>query len=467
MSEIFPWRIEPFKHQIPMAEWAYEHPCSFDLSDVGCGKTAPMIMALQRMFAEGRIARALVVCPKSIMDNWANEIQKNSHLKAIVVRGDRMRKLLSLSLRYQVYILNYESTWRLQDELASMGFDALVLDEAHHAKDAAAKQTKALLALAPSIKVRKAMTGTLLTNDLQDVWSIAQIVNPRIFATNRWGFRGRYLQDKNAGQPWKTWPDWVPREGATEEVRKKLEPHAIRFEKKEVLKFLPPVLFEKRSVEIAGEQKRVYNELKKEFIADLDNGSVLVAADILPRISKMLQVTSGFLYIPDQDTYHFKENAKMAVLEEVLDSIGDQRVCIWAAFTEDIYAILTGLQREVEGGAKAVGVIHGSTKDLDRQSIVDRFNAGDLDVLICNAQCAGEGLTILAPYAIYYSRSWKLGERLQSLGRHDRPGAEQFENVTIFDLVCEGTLDAQVLKALEGKEDLLKSINPRRVREMV
>jgi hypothetical protein len=76
-------------------------------------------------------------------------------------------------------------------------------------------------------------------------------------------------------------------------------------------------------------------------------------------------------------------------------------------------------------------------------------------------------LSIYAEYAIYFSRGWKLGERLQSLGRHDRPGSEIFDNVTIFDLVAENTVDVEVFAALEGKEELLKSINPKRAREML
>jgi SNF2 family DNA or RNA helicase len=307
------------------------------------------------------------------------------------------------------------------------------------------------------------MSGTLVTNDLEDVWAPAQFVEPKIFACNQWGFRQRYMQDKNAGKSWMKFPDWQPRPGAVEEVRKKLEPYAIRFEKRDVLKFLPPVLFEKRMVTLGDEQRRVYKELKREFMADLEDGTVVLAAQILPRITKLIEVTSGFLYTETEpgkrSTYRFKQNAKLNELHLVLADLGNKRTVIWASFKEDIAIVRDSLLD--------ARVITGDTPAAERQSIVDLFNSNQFQYLICNPQAAGEGLTILAPYAIYFSRGWKLGERLQSLGRHDRPGAEQFSNITVIDLVAENTIDVEVLNALQGKEDLLRSINPKRAIEML
>ncbi len=463
MNFDFPWRRPPFPHQIEMAEWHYSHACSMDLSEVGTGKTMPMIMALEA-HRDWYGQPILIVAPNSILDNWKNEIESWSNLHCAVLRGSRLERQGWLETTQDIFIINYEGVRVIFPELLAKGFHIIILDEAHHIKNPKAKQTKCILQLGKQAVVRKIMTGTLLTNDLQDVWSIAQFVSPKIFNQNFWGFRQTYLEDKNAGKSWAKWPDWQPKPGAVEEVRKKIEPYAIRFEKRKVLKWLPPVLFERRSVDMSPEQRRVYNELKREFIADLDSGEVVLAPQILTRILKMIEVTSGFVYKTDDNTqqkptYRFKQNAKLKVLEEMLEEIGNHRVVIWATFREDVAMINAAIQHAIP--------ITGDTPADNRQEILDSFNQGAISYLICNPSCAGEGLTILAPYAIYYSRGWKLGERLQSLGRHDRPGAEQFGSITVIDLVCEQTIDAEILAALERKEDLLNSINPRRARAMI
>jgi SNF2 family DNA or RNA helicase len=459
------WKRTPFKHQEAMAAFHIDHLRSFDLSDVGTGKTLPMVQTLRHVVNADRPSKVLVICPNSIVDNWKNELELGSDLKVQLLRAPnpikRLQKLLEPA---DVYVINFEGVRTIFGPLMFRNFPIVIVDEAHHIKSPKAQQTKLILKLGKQATIRKAMSGTLVTNDLEDVWAPAQFVEPKIFNCNQWGFKQRYMQDKNAGKPWMKFPDWQPRPGAVEEVRKKLEPYAIRFEKRDVLKFLPPVLFEKRLVTLDDEQRRVYKELKREFMADLDDGTIVLAAQILPRITKLIEVTSGFLYTETEpgkrSTYRFKQNAKLNELHLVLAEIGNKRTVIWASFKEDIAIVRNSLSLDAR-------VITGDTPAAERQNIVDLFNSNQFQHLICNPQAAGEGLTILAPYAIYFSRSWKLGERLQSLGRHDRPGAEQFENITVIDIVAENTIDVEVLNALHGKEDLLKSINPKRIREML
>ena len=92
--------------------------------------------------------------------------------------------------------------------------------------------------------------------------------------------------------------------------------------------------------------------------------------------------------------------------------------------------------------------------------LLDGFKRGEFQYLCSNPACVGEGLTILVPYVIYFSRGWKLVERLQSLGRHHRPGAEHYESVTVIDLIAGGTVDEKVLRSMDEKEDLLAALNP-------
>lgn len=458
----FPWKLTPMKHQRPMADWHMSHNCSFDQSSVGVGKTAPMVVVLQEMLNRGQITKILIVASTSILDNWGKEISKGSSMSFVVLRGTKQKRLDLLRSAANCYIINYEGLRVIIDDLLRVGFDAIVADEAHHIKTPprSSQQTKCALMLAKQAHVRKAMSGTLITNNLMDIWSISQFVNPNIFKTNEWGFRAQYLYDANAGAPWKKYPDWRSRPGAAEEIKQKLSNHAIGYNKRDVLKFLPPVTTERRSVELTGNQRQAYRELRRQFILELDSGEVVLAPQILPRIAKLLEITSGFVYT-DSGAHRLEQNAKLDELLDVIEQIGDDRAIIWTSFTEDAQLVRDSIKRA------PVGIIDGSVKQADRQPLVDAFNDNQIRYLVCNAACAGEGLTILAPYSIYYSRNWKLGERIQSLGRFDRPGAERFEKLTVIDIVAEGTVDAHVLAALDSKEDLLKSISPKMAKDIL
>ena len=156
-------------------------------------------------------------------------------------------------------------------------------------------------------------------------------------------------------------------------------------------------------------------------------------------------------------------NEKVKELETVLKELESHRVIIWASYIEEVRL----LKKLVHTLRSESWVIDGSTPAFDRLFITEQFNRSQDGVLVANPAVAGEGLTILAPYVIYYSRGWRLGDRIQSLGRSHRPGAEQFNNVTVIDVVAKDTIDERVLEALEGKTELLEKVRPGTVRSMV
>jgi len=462
------WKDKPFEHQKDILAFHSCQDSTLDNSDVGAGKTAPMVTYLQEMYQMGAIRTTLIICPNSILENWQTEINRWSDLSSAILRGARTKRLKSLSESAQIYLINYEGIRVIHRELMECGFDCVVCDEIHHIKSYKGsynKPTQAFLVreLGRVVNYRKGMTGTLLTNSLMDLWSIGKFISPLIFNTNFWGFRSRYMYDANAGKPWAKWPDWQPKPGAAEEIKQLLAPYVIRFEKKDVLKFLPPVLFQKRMVDLSLEQDKALKELKRHFLTELEDGRILTAAHIGPRVQKLLEIENGFVYREGESTYRFKQNPKLKELKALLEEIGNQRVVIWTTFKEEVGIIA----QDFRDSNTQHALITGDTPSELRQPIVNRFNADEFRYLITNAAVGGEGITLLCPYAIYYSRSWKLTHRLQSLGRHDRPGAEQFPNLTMIDIVARGGLDEKVFAALESKKDLLRSITPETFRRMI
>lgn len=450
-----------FEHQKVMREHHLSSCNTLDLSDVGTGKTAGVLTAISELVKAGKISRALVIAPNSVLAVWATAIEEWSELTYVVLQGTKKERIEKLQIQAHCYLINYEGLRVVYPQLDAQNWDLILCDEVHHIKSQAAQQSKLVIALAKKARARKGLSGTVLTKSIEDLWAVMQFIDPDCFKTNFWGFRNRYLYDANAGKSWIKWPDWKPRPGAVEEITRRIAPYMIKFTKREVLPWLPPVLFQKRYVELSTEQRRAYDELRDDFITELEKGEELAALQILPRVTKLLEITSGFAYRENEETYRFKHNAKLAELRAVLDDLGDNRVVIWATFREDIAIISKMLDKASHC------YIQGDVHIDERKTLIDAFNRGDIQYFVANASCVGEGTTILAPYVIYFSRGWKLGERLQSLGRHDRPGAEQFENVTIIDLIASDTIDARVLKALENKEDLLKTVTAGAVLEML
>jgi len=465
----YSWKDKPFEHQKDILSFHHCQANTLDNSDVGAGKTAPMVTYLQEMYQMGAIRTTLIICPNSILENWQTEISRWSDLACVILRGTKTKRLKSLSESAQIYLINYEGIRVIHRDLMEHNFDCIVCDEIHHIKSykgSYSKPTQAFLAreLGRIALYRKGMTGTLLTNSLMDLWSIAKFISPIIFNTNFWGFRQQYLYDANLGKPWMKWPDWQPKSGAAEKIKHLLHPYVIRFEKRDVLKFLPPVLFQKRMVDLSLEQDKALKELKRHFLTELEDGRILTAAHIGPRVQKLLEIENGFVYREGEPTYRFKQNPKLKELKNLLEEIGNQRVVIWTTFKEEVDIIASAL---IDSGCTSFATLVGNTLDDLRQGIVNHFNKNSFQYLITNAAVGGEGIDLFCPYAIYYSRSWKLIHRLQSLGRHDRPGAEQFENLTMIDIVARGGLDEKVFAALESKKDLLKSITPETFRRMI
>jgi len=462
------WRRTPFEHQCDMARFHYSVRNGLDLSEVGCAKTQPAIVAMVRLFEEGRINTVLVICRNSAIGNWLREFEMSAPgLTVVALRGDK-KKRIELLQGADVYLINYEGVRVVYPQLLQYAWDLILCDEIHAIKSYKGSkntptQSWMIRQLGKKSLCRKGLTGTVLTNDIMDLWAICEFIDPKIFGTNQWGYRNRFMYNANATKPWLPFPDWQPKTGAVDEVKALLAPYAIRFEKAEVMKFLPPVLFQQRVVELTGDQKKAYNELKKQFVTELNDGTEFAALNALVRLNKLLQVCSGFLYREGEAPYRFEKNAKLAELRQVLEDIGDHRVIIWCAYKDDanlIGQLLIDMKKQF-------AFITGNTRESMRQDLIDVFNKDGLQYLVCNPSCAGESLNIMAPYAVIYSRTHKLGERIQLLGRNHRPGAEQFSNLTVIDILADVASEHEVMAALDGKKELLQTINPESFRRML
>ena len=235
----------------------------------------------------------------------------------------------------------------------------------------------------------------------------------------------------------------------TEELINSIEGSSYRVLKKDCLD-LPSKIYQRHYVELSPKQRKVYNEMKKNFITELEGESV-TAPEAITRLLRLQQILCGWFPTEDKVVPIDAKNVRLEALKEVLSDI-DSKVIIWARFKADLRAIQGML------GDSAVAYHGDVTNDL-REVAVQRFqNDPKIKYFIGQPQSGGIGLTLTAAhYAIYYSNSFDLETRLQSEDRCHRIGTTK--NVTYIDLESPKTIDTKIIRALRDKKNLADYIN--------
>lgn len=206
------------------------------LMEMGTGKTLVAIAVACILYQFGLAERMLVVAPLSLLGVWESELYRFAEVpvNAVVLTGtlDKKKELLAQTVpdKLNVIIVNYESAWRLEKELLAYDGDLVIADEAHKIKEGRTKQSKALHHLGDKARYKLLLTGTLITNRELDVWSQYRFVNPSIFGTSFYAFRGRFFDMVGYG-------NHIPafRKSKTDEFLKRLHSVAYRVTKAEAL----------------------------------------------------------------------------------------------------------------------------------------------------------------------------------------------------------------------------------------
>ena len=436
--------------------------------EAGTGKTLTTILASRaKMAMAKRKLKVLVVCPVIVIENWAKEWLNFSRLKPVTLVGSsaKVRKTLAAHPEADVLIINYEKLLGdMKDEgtvvfdLLKRQCDILIIDESHKVKDVRAKRSKAVFALAKVARYRFALSGTPILNSPQDIFGQIKCLDlGKKFGTNPFDFKRRYFFDRNANMPAaRYFPDWKLKPGALEEISAAISPFSMHVKKSECLD-LPPFIRDTIAVEMTPKQRKMYNELKADFVSYIDD-KACVANLAMVKALRLLQIASGFCVLEDLDGKNreemvFEPNPKAQALKELLETTcQSSKVLVWCAFRRN-YA-------DVAKVCKRLGVgyveIHGDIKSKDKFESVDKLNNDpDTRVLIGHPGSGGIGINLVAAsYSVFYSRSFSLEHDLQAEARNYRGGSEIHEKITRIDLVAKDSIDELVLKKLAEKENI-------------
>jgi SNF2 family DNA or RNA helicase len=447
-----PIRTEPYAHQVEAFNFAAEvfgkgKGTAF-LMDMGTGKTITTIAVVGALFLEGKIKRLLVVCPKSIVGVWEEEFAKfaDYDYRLAVLEGDTAKK--ADTLRHmsgnglQIVVVNYESAWRLETELAKWKPDAVVCDESSKIKNPQAKQSKALHRLGKESRYNLILTGTPVTNNPLDFFSQYKFLDESVFGASFYSFRARYAIIGGYGNHqiigYRNMPELVTKA------------HGIAFRVKlEDAVDLPPYIDETRTVTLEPKAKAIYDGIDRESYAELMNGEV-TTRNILTRLLRLSQCTGGFIRSDDDAAPQSVSTAKLDALEDILDECGEQgkKAVVFARFVPEIDAIERMLKAKKIGYA----LIKGDVKDRAEQ--VKKFQTEpDCKVFVGQLQTTGMGLTLTAAsVAVFYSLDFSSANHEQSRARIHRIG--QVQKVLYIYLIAKGTVDEKIMAALKHKKDV-------------
>lgn len=403
----------------------------------------------------------LIVAPTSVCSVWPKEFEEYADFKyhVAVLLGTKEKRLTALRAleafpfkALLVAVINYESTWRegIFEALQDFKPDLVIADESQRVKEPRAKQSKALHALGDIAKYKLILSGTPVQNNAIDLFSQYRFLDPSVFGTNYFAFRNRYAImggfDRKQIVGYKDLDQLIQKEHSI----------AYRVTKAEALD-LPEQTFLTRYITLEGKEKTLYDKIKRDSFAELENGSQITATTVLTKLLRLQQFTGGFIQTDDGVRPEFVFNGKLNALRDILDDYvvdAGKKLVIFCRFRPEIDLISDCLRKKKIQFAS----IYGDIKIDDRGGIVEDFQKNpETKVFLAQIDTAGLGITLTAAdTCVYYSENFNYAAYSQSLARIHRIG--QRNTCTYIHLVVEHSIDERILKALSAKEDLAKTV---------
>ncbi|WP_309022700.1 DEAD/DEAH box helicase [Pelagicoccus sp. SDUM812002] len=431
-SVLRPYQIEGFLYLCRLSRLRFGGILA---DDMGLGKTLQTI-AWMLWLAESRKEpfRALVVCPKSVTDNWVQEPSKfATGLRSVLFRstGDDLRAANVIVVNYAQLRINAE--YFLAEE-----WDAVVLDEAQYIKSPSSQTSKVAYRL--NGRYRLALTGTPIENILIDLWSIMRFAMPRLFGPLP-SFQANYSAARGSE--------------AMADLRQRMRPFLLRRLKQDVAKELPERIEKDIYCELEGIQRERYDE-------ELSHArSVLKAAkgqggslNVLQALLRLRQICCDPKLLKGSEVDDLCESAKVQALFDLLEPLVAEghKVLVFSQFVR----MLEIVEAEMEDRGIANLCLTGKTEN--RGQMVERFQKeGGEQVFLLSLKAAGSGLTLTAAsYVVLLDPWWNPAVEAQAIDRAHRIG--QTNQVIAYRILAKDTIEEKIRKIQDEKANLAAAV---------
>ena len=467
----YKFKTKPYEHQLEALKRSWnKHEYAYFM-EMGTGKSKVLLDNIAMLYDKGGIDSAIIVAPKGVYRNWS-EKEIPAHMPEHVLKyvavwnpaptkaqKNELIKLFDLTQDLKILIINVEAFSTKKGvafvEKFILAHNPLIaVDESTTIKNPKAQRTKNLLRLSINTKYRRILTGFPVTRSPLDLYSQCSFLSPHLLGhASYYTFQNRYAQLINRKMGQRSFRQVVGYQNLGE-LTDRVGTFSYPVLKKECLD-LPDKVYQTREVELTPEQKKVYKQLKKYAVAELESHEIVSVTSVLTQILRLHQVVCGFVKHDNGEEVEIQNN-RVDELINILEEVRGKTI-IWANYQYDIRRILKTLHNIT--GTESVATYYGGTPDEERQEVIRRFQDPDspLQYLISNVQTGGYGITLTAASTvIYYSNNYDLEKRLQSEDRAHRIG--QTNKVTYIDLVSRGTVDEKIVKALRNKLNLAQEV---------
>ena len=389
--------------------------------DMGLGKTLQTLCVLR--------GRALIVCPKSVVYNWADEIARfRPALKTAIYHGAKRELDETADVTLTTYAILRIDT----EHLATEDWDVVVLDEAQAIKNESSQTARAAFQLSGAFRV--ALSGTPVENRLEELWSIMHFCNPGLLG-GRGDFGERYVDPIVRGDP-----------TAAARLRAKIRPFMLRRMKREVLPELPPRTDAVLHVELDEAERSVYDAVRAATRKDIaerfaDSRSALAALEALLRLR---QAACHSALVPGQTA---ETSSKIERLLETLEEVASEghKALVFSQWT----SLLDLVEPHLLNANLRFTRLDGSTRD--RASVVAEFqDEGGPPVMLVSLKAGGTGLNLTAADHVFLLDPWwnpavedQAADRAHRIGQ-DRP-------VIVYRMVAKDTVEERIFALQESK----------------
>ncbi|MEC8518086.1 MAG: SNF2-related protein [Verrucomicrobiota bacterium] len=424
--------------------------CGILADEMGLGKTVQTLAWLQldRSEKNQKSLPALIICPTSLVENWAEEVKRFTPDKSILVlQGSDRHKDWKNIPNYNIIITSYALMRRDIDNHLDFTYSVAILDEAQQIKNRTTQN--ALAAKKIQANHRLVLSGTPIENSVTDLWSIMDFLMPGYLGDHK-TFHEKYeLPIIHGGT-----------EGdlAQIKLKRKLHPFLLRRLKKHVAKDLPPKIERIASCKLTPDQLLVYqqllnaskNRIEKMVEKDGFNKSRM---EILKTLLRLRQTCNHIDLLQLKDIKSKNPSGKMdlffSLLNEAIDS--SHRILVFSQFT----GMLSILKNELEKKDIKYCYLDGSTKN--RQDIVKLFNRDhSIPVFLMSLKAGGTGLNLTgADMVIHFDPWWNPAVENQATDRAHRIG--QKRTVYSVKLITKGTIEEKVVALQESKKNIIDS----------
>lgn len=441
-------KYNPHSYQKYAVKFIESHPISALFLDMGLGKTSITLSAINNLlFDSFEIHKVLTICPLRVARNtWCDEIKKWDHLSNIkysIVVGTEKERISALNEKADIYIINRENVdWLVNKSGYKFDFDMIVIDELSSFKNHQSKRFKSLMKIRPKVKRIVGLTGTPSSNGLMDLFAEFKVLD----LGERLGYfigqyRNTYFKpDKTNGA---IVYSYKPLPNAEDSIYEKISDITVSMKASEYLK-MPELVVSNYKVEMSEDEKKQYDEMKKNLICEIKDGEITVSnAGSLS--NKLSQFANGAVYDDEQNIVEI-HSRKLDALEDIIESMNGKPLLVAYWYKHDLQRIKKRFDvREIK-----------TSKD-----IAD-WNKGKIPVALIHPASAGHGLNLQqgGSTLVWFGLTWSLELYQQTNGRLYRQG--QKNTVVIQHIVTKGSIDEQILKALERKnktqEDLIEAV---------